>query len=192
MSDKDGNLVDFIAVLDTLETASDYERRLAELDDNQQSLVRKLREAAGEFAQVVGKKRKRTKPKPKDITAKAKDRKQSKAPIFTKKEVATLDQRIKILDWYHANGKAQSKTAKHFAPLYPNLVIKQLLSSSWAKEETKWQEQWAEADSNSDHSAKWLHQTQHPEVTVMMDLWVSKAMAEGILCTGDVLHAKWK
>ena len=35
-------------------------------------------------------------------------------------------------------------------------------------------------------------QTQHPEVTEMLDLWVSKAMADGILLTGEVLHQKWR
>ena len=33
---------------------------------------------------------------------------------------------------------------------------------------------------------------QHPEVTEMLDLWVSKAMADGILLTGTVLHQKWR
>jgi hypothetical protein len=40
-------------------------------------------------------------------------------------------------------------------------------------------------------TAKWAHQTQHPEVTEMMDLWVSKAMAQNLLVTGEVLHQKW-
>ncbi|KAG6874542.1 hypothetical protein C0993_000430, partial [Termitomyces sp. T159_Od127] len=133
-----------------------------------------------------------TEPKPKDGSAKSKDGKRAPAPVFTKKEVATLKQRIEILDWYQANGKNQSKTAKHFAPIYPNLVIKQPLISSWVKEEAKWRERWAKADCNVDRSSKRQHQTQHPEVTEMMDLWVSKAMAEGILLTGDVLRAKWK
>lgn len=37
-----------------------------------------------------------------------------------------------------------------------------------------------------------MHQTQHPEVTEMLDLWVSKAMADKILLTGEVLRQKWK
>jgi ubiquitin-protein ligase len=40
---------------------------------------------------------------------------------FTKKENATLQQHIEILNWYHWNGKNQSKTAKHFDAIYPNL-----------------------------------------------------------------------
>ncbi|KAG5335324.1 hypothetical protein C0989_001427, partial [Termitomyces sp. Mn162] len=185
--DQDGNLVDFVAVVDTLETASDYERGLIELDVQQQGLIRKLREAAGDLAKTVGKKQKHMACPYWTFTSKAKQ-----APVFTKKEVATLKQRIEILDWHNANGKNQSKTAKHFTPLYPNLVIKQPLISAWVKEEAKWQDQWAEAAGNSDCTAKWQHQTQHPEMTEMMDLWVSKAMAEGILLTGDVLQAKWK
>ncbi|KAG6881883.1 hypothetical protein C0993_012560 [Termitomyces sp. T159_Od127] len=57
--DHDGNLVDFVVVVNTLETASDYERELTRLDEQQQSLVKKLREAAGEIAKAVGKKHKR-------------------------------------------------------------------------------------------------------------------------------------
>jgi hypothetical protein len=33
---------------------------------------------------------------------------------------------------------------------------------------------------------------QHPEVTEMIDLWVSMAMADNLLLTGEVLHQKWK
>ncbi|KAG6872986.1 hypothetical protein C0992_009213 [Termitomyces sp. T32_za158] len=95
--------------------------------------------------------------RPKDNAAKAK----AKDPVFTRKEVATLQQQIEVLDWYHANGKNQSKTAQHFAPLYPNLVMKQPLISTWVKEEVKWRERWAEA------------------------------MADGVLLMGRVLRAKW-
>ena len=34
-------------------------------------------------------------------------------------------------------------------------------------------------------------QTQHPEVTEMMDLWVLKAMVNNLLLTGEVLQQKW-
>ena len=39
-------------------------------------------------------------------------------PMFTRKENATLAQRIEILDGYHANGKNQSQTAKHFDQIF--------------------------------------------------------------------------
>jgi hypothetical protein len=61
-----------------------------------------------------------------------------KPPVFTKKENATLVQRIEILDWFHANGENQSKTARHFDPIYPNLKLKQPIISEWAKDEQKW------------------------------------------------------
>lgn len=108
-------------------------------------------------------------------------------PVFTKKENATLAQHIEILDWYHANGENQSKTAKHFDAIYPNLRIKQPLISAWVKEE-KWQEEWT---CSGAQTAKHARQTQHPEVTEMMDSWVSKAMLDNILLTGEVLHQKW-
>ena len=50
-----------------------------------------------------------------------------------KKENATLVQWIAILNWHHENSKNKTKTAKYFCPLYPNLMIKQLLISNWLK-----------------------------------------------------------
>ena len=108
---------------------------------------------------------------------------------FTKKENATLQQHIEILNWYHQNGKNQSKTAKHFDPIYPNLRIKQPLISSWLKDEAKWWEEWE--NNTGSHAAKRLRQTQHPDVTEMMDLWVVTALENKVLLTGDVLHEKW-
>jgi hypothetical protein len=53
--------------------------------------------------------------------------------VFTKKENTTTAQCIEILDWHHANGRNQSKTAKHFDPIYLNLKIKQPLVSAWQR-----------------------------------------------------------
>ncbi|KAF8237455.1 hypothetical protein L208DRAFT_1247234, partial [Tricholoma matsutake] len=72
-----------------------------------------------------------------------KEKKKDEAPVFTKKENATLVQYIEILDWYHANN--QLKTAKQFDKLYPNLKIKQPLVSSWAKNEERWDEEWVQS-----------------------------------------------
>lgn len=97
------------------------------------------------------------------------DNKSNPSTQFQKKENATLEQRIKILDWHNTNGSIQIKTANHFHTLYPNLKIKQPLISVWVKDEVRWQ---AEYENNRDflYSAKWVHQTQHPEVMEMLDL----------------------
>jgi len=42
-----------------------------------------------------------------------------------------------------------------------------------------------------DRNAKCVRQTQHPEVMEMIDLWVTRAMEDGIDLTGEVLHQKW-
>lgn len=115
----------------------------------------------------------------------------SEPPSSTKKQNSTLQQRIEILDWHHKNGKNQSATARHFAPKYPNLKLKQPLVSQWVKEEAKIREQWKEVSHERDRTAKRVRQTQHPEVTEMMYLWVSKAMGDGIVLTGEVLRQKW-
>ena len=72
--------------------------------------------------------------------------------MFTKKENATLAQRIKIINWFHDNGENQSKTARHFDHLYLNLKIKQPTVSDWIKNEKKWQTRW-EAEQTK-HNAK--------------------------------------
>src|SRR5262245_52804577 len=45
------------------------------------------------------------------------------APVFMKKEIATLIQHIEILDWHHKNGKNQRRTAAHFDKCYLNLIL---------------------------------------------------------------------
>jgi hypothetical protein len=121
-------------------------------------------------------------PKPKDF----KDPK----PVFTKKENATLAQRIEILKWFHENGRNQSKTAHHFDSVYPNLKLKQPIISDWVKNEAKWQKRWQEEQGTERH-AKRARQTEHPEVTEMLDLWVSQAMRNKIMVTGEILRQKW-
>ena len=46
---------------------------------------------------------------------------------------------------------------------------------------------------SSEHSRhnKHVRQTQHLEVTEMMDLWVTKAMQDKLMLTGKVLQQKW-
>ena len=58
--DNEGNTVDEQCVLDTLESASDYERGIERLDENGKTIVKKLREWAGDLAKVTGNKWKRT------------------------------------------------------------------------------------------------------------------------------------
>jgi hypothetical protein len=54
--DNDANTIDEQHVLDTLESASDYERGFARLDDNGKAIVKKLREWAGDLVKVAGNK----------------------------------------------------------------------------------------------------------------------------------------
>ncbi|GAW02276.1 DDE-domain-containing protein [Lentinula edodes] len=167
--DKEGNLVEEEQLINDLENASDYERGLERLDEKKQS----------------------PKPREPDPTATVKSQAQVlEKPVFTKKENATVAQRIKIINWYHANGKNQSKTARHFEPIYPNLKLNQPLVLSWVKNEAKWREEYVKSGGVS-RGAKRMRQTQHPEVTEMLSLWVLKAMGDGLLLTGEVLRQKW-
>ena len=115
----------------------------------------------------------------------------AKKPEFAKKENAILEQRIEILNWHHANGENQTKTAVHFDAIYLNLWLKQPRISAWCKHEETWRAEY-KTGIGSTYLAKQVRQTQHAEVTEMLDLWVSKAMADQLLLTGEVLHQKWK
>ena len=53
------------------------------------------------------------------------------------------------------------------------------------KDEAKWCTKWAQTGMQL---VKQTHQTYHPEVTEMMELWVSKAMADNLLLTGADLQ----
>jgi hypothetical protein len=68
---------------------------------------------------------------------KPKGQKLPPAPVFTHKEIATQKQRVEILDWLHsAEGQDnQSRTARHFDAIYPNLKLKQSTISKWVKRE---------------------------------------------------------
>ncbi|KIK81932.1 hypothetical protein PAXRUDRAFT_154900 [Paxillus rubicundulus Ve08.2h10] len=130
-------------------------------------------------------------PEPLKKTSGDDQQKVTQKPAFMKKENATLEQRIKILDWHHTNGENQSKTVKHFNAIYPNLQLKQPRISAWCKNEERWREEY-EISTGSACMAKQICQTQHPEVTEMLDLWVLKAMTDRILLTGVVLRQQWR
>ena len=113
-------------------------------------------------------------------------------PVATvQRKNATLEQRIEILNWHHSNGKNQSMTACHWAKIYLALYLVQPKLSDWLKHESAWRAEY-ECSAGLSHSLKRVHQTQHPEVTEMLDLWVTKAMANNLLITGEVLCQKWK
>ena len=58
--DNEGNTIYEQCVIDTLESSSNYEQGLDNLDKAEKVIVKKLREWAGDLAKTVGKKRKRT------------------------------------------------------------------------------------------------------------------------------------
>ncbi|SJK97304.1 uncharacterized protein ARMOST_00556 [Armillaria ostoyae] len=179
--DEAGNLVDEVVLVESLAAAPDLHEAVKNLNEHQRGVYIHL---IGKIQLSVSKKRKCPEAK-KAATDNSKNKKQTpiEPPVFTKKEVAMLKQRIKVLDWYHRNGMNQSKTAKHFAVIYPNLKIKQPLVPAWIKDEEKWREEYAKSSENA-QNIKRLCQTQHPEITEMMELWVAKAMLDGLLLIG--------
>ncbi|KAG6873487.1 hypothetical protein C0992_008725 [Termitomyces sp. T32_za158] len=93
--DHDGNLVDEEGVVELLENALNYEHGLARLNSQQKGIAEKLRELGGGSKTAVNLKRKRS---PENRNLKPYAEKKEKKTVFTKKENATLKQKIKILD----------------------------------------------------------------------------------------------
>src|SRR5271168_3679200 len=58
--DHEANTIDKQCVLETLESASDYDRGFDRLDEKGKAIVKTLREWAGDLAKAAGKKRKHT------------------------------------------------------------------------------------------------------------------------------------
>ncbi|KIK76027.1 hypothetical protein PAXRUDRAFT_171064, partial [Paxillus rubicundulus Ve08.2h10] len=163
------------------------------LNQQEKSIVQKLMELAGGQAIACSKKRKCMVPKfsPTKTSADQVGRHRRQEEPQTKAN-ATLAQRIEILNWYHTNGKNQSWTANHFNKIYPFLHLKQPKISDWLKHEASWRAEYEGTSAGVAHSVKRVRQTQHPKVTEMLDLWVSKAMADKLLLTGEVIRQKWK
>jgi hypothetical protein len=128
--DGEANLVDEDRILEALEKASDYKQGLERLDKGQKKLVTKLQQAAKAISKSAGKKRMRTcvwlpfpfgpflaltddckGPEDKPKGTQSPPENGATAAISKKKENATLEQRIEVLDWFNANGRNQSKTA---------------------------------------------------------------------------------
>ncbi|KAK0243405.1 hypothetical protein EDD85DRAFT_987726 [Armillaria nabsnona] len=203
--DEAGNFVDEDIVIEKLESASDFGVVFKNLNTSQRHAYDRLESQINKFRKPSAKR----KDKPcsncqasslekhtegRCDSGKAQAKKGKGAPTATSKQLgklATMQQHIEVLDWYHANGKNQSKTARHFNTKYPHLKIKQLLVSAWVKAEDKWREEYEKCGANG-HKTKRIRQSQHPEITNMMDLWVTKAMADSLLLTGEVLCQKWK
>ncbi|KAK0481294.1 hypothetical protein IW261DRAFT_1334166 [Armillaria novae-zelandiae] len=192
--DENGNFVEEDVILEKLQSASNISAALKDLNTSQRHAYDRLQNKVQDLKRLSAKRKAPTKKNDKKAVSpnhKSKAAGKTKARTTGEWTIATLEQRIEIIDWYHANGKNQSQTAKQFSGIYPKLKIKQPLVSAWIKDEAKWREEYDRHGAHA-HRMKHARQTQHPEISDMMDLWVAKAMADGILLTGEVLWQKWR
>ena len=105
-----------------------------------------------------------------------------------------MKQWIEILDWHHRQGKGfkQGKTTKHWNKIYPNLCLKQLAVSAWLKDKERYRQQYAEELARGRAgTSKCIKQTENPEVDEMLELWIAKAMSDGVQLNGEIIKQKW-
>ncbi|KAA1082719.1 Tigger transposable element derived 5 [Puccinia graminis f. sp. tritici] len=101
---------------------------------------------------------------------------------------ATIFQKNQILDWYHSNGRNQTKTAKHFQTIYPELRIKQPLISAWLKNEES-----IRAKKNYvNENVKRMRMIQYPKVDDLLGEWAREAIQQNQHLTDQLLREKWK
>jgi hypothetical protein len=99
-----------------------------------------------------------------------------------------LAQKIEVLDWHKNNGSNQTKTAKHFHAIYPEIGFKQPLISAWVADEDRIRQQSETAASHY----KRVRVTQFPQIEEMLDQWVTQALHSNLAINGDVIRAKWQ
>lgn len=124
-----------------------------------------------------------------DLEAERKKIQSKSTPKLSTRSNVTLADRIKVLDWYHKNGKNQTKTARHFENSFSGTVIKQPLVSSWVKDEVTLQEKYK---SGVGLHIKRNNETEHPQVTEALQTWVQQADMAGVPLSGDVIRQKWR
>ncbi|KNZ49439.1 hypothetical protein VP01_4g2 [Puccinia sorghi] len=101
---------------------------------------------------------------------------------------ATIFQKNQILDWYHSNGKNQTKTAKHFQTIYPELRIKQPLISAWLKTEESIRAKKHYVNPN----VKRMRMIMYPKVDELLGLWAHQTVQQGRHLSDNLLREKWK
>lgn len=98
---------------------------------------------------------------------------------------ATLYDKLMVLNWYHANGRNQSKTAKHFQEQGFS-YMKQPLVSAWVKREDDIREQ---ASSVYQLTSRRIGRVRNPDFEKALTIFVQQAEVRGLTLTGDLIRA---
>ncbi|KAI7950164.1 hypothetical protein MJO28_008985 [Puccinia striiformis f. sp. tritici] len=106
----------------------------------------------------------------------------------TNTRIATLCQKVEVLNWHHANGKNQTKTATHFDKLYPELKLTQPRISAWLKDEISIRQN----ELKTSASVKRVNKTKFETVDKLLEEWTRNAIVAKLVISGDLLREKWK
>lgn len=108
----------------------------------------------------------------------------SSADVLQDCQNATLHNKLMILDWYHANGRHQSRTAAHFREHgFP--YMKQPLLSAWHKDEANLR---ACANMSNDLTSKHVRTVRNPDFEKALIVFVQQAESRGLTLSGDVIQ----
>lgn len=102
-----------------------------------------------------------------------------------------MAQKVEVLDWYYANGKNQSKTAKFFNEKWPDLDLKQPKVSDWIKKEENIRQLHAQNPAVAANTRR-VNPIRHKEADKALAMWVTQALEDKVNVTGDVIREKWR
>ncbi|CAH7669958.1 hypothetical protein PPACK8108_LOCUS4621 [Phakopsora pachyrhizi] len=115
---------------------------------------------------------------------------------------STYQTKLEILNWYHANGKNQSRTAQFFSKKYPDLNIKQPLISSWLKFEDQIRfkarlnhDKGISKPGGRDGEVRRMRERLYPKINQLLKEWLHHLLLikpESFRLTDEHIKSRWK
>lgn len=102
---------------------------------------------------------------------------------------ATLEQKIAILDYYHASQRPQADTVERFKT---EVAISTLTFNEWVKREKEYRQQYGDLDSTFEKNKRRKTRYKYDQINRAMDLLVRQKLAAHEPLTEPVLRGYWQ
>lgn len=102
---------------------------------------------------------------------------------------ATLEQKITILDYFHASGRPQLDTVEKFKDM---VAISTLTFNEWVKRENEYRERYRQLDSKFEKSSRRKSSYKYEKINRAMDAMVQQKLGMNESVTEPMLREYWK